>query len=302
MIVDSCTHIWTSPDQLGQGSEAYARRWGGPIEIQASPAAHAEASRCVSRSLVLAFRSAMLQAEVPNDVVAEYVARDGQGRIGVAAVDPTQRGAAADAEACLDRSEFRGLTLSPSAQGFHPTDTRAMAIYELAARRGVPIFLCPGPGFPMLGRLEYARPSLLEEVAGEFPNLKMVLWGMGWPYVEECVGMLGKHPCLFASVAGLVGRPWVAYNALVLAHEFGVADKILMASGFPSLTPASAIEGMYRIQELTAGTNLPIVPRETLRSIVERDSLTALGIARAGEVPPARSGQDEDEIEQSGSR
>jgi hypothetical protein len=296
MIIDSCTHIWTSPDQLGLGAEAYMRPWGGPIEIQASPAAHAEASRCVSKTLVLAFRSSPLKAEVPNDVVAEYVARDGQGRIGVAAIDPTRKGAVEIAEACLDRKEFRGLTLSPSLQGFHPSDTRAMAVYEVAARRGAPVFFCPGPGFPLLGRLEFARPALLEEVAAEFPNLKMVLWGMGWPHVDECVALLAKHPGVFASVAGLVSRPWVAYNALVLAHEFEVTGKVLMASGFPSLTPARAIEGMYRLQELTAGTNLPIVPRESLRSIVERDSLTVLGIAREGEAPPARCEREEEEF------
>ena len=35
MIVDSCTHIWTAPEQLGLGAEAYLGRWGGPVEIHA---------------------------------------------------------------------------------------------------------------------------------------------------------------------------------------------------------------------------------------------------------------------------
>ncbi len=296
MIVDLCTHIWTSPEQLGVGAAAYLRRWGGPIEIQGSPSAHAEACRCVNKTLVLALRSAMLGAEVPNDLIAEYVARDGQGRIGVAAVDPTQEGAVAQAKACLSRREFRGLTVSPPLQGFHPADTRAMALYELACDRGVPIWFCGGPTFPMLGKLEYARPALLDEVAREFPKLTMVVSGMGWPHVEECVALLAKQPRVFADVAGLVGRPWVAYNALVLAHQFEVTDKVLLASGFPALTPARAIEGLYRLHELTAGTSLPTVPREVMRGIVERDSLGLLGIARAGESPPPRPAVDEDEL------
>ena len=53
---------------------------------------------------------------------------------------------------------------------------------------------------------------------------------------------------------------------------------------------------MYRLQELTASTNLPVVPRESLRSIVEGDSLTRLGIARAGEAPPVKSSQEEEEF------
>jgi uncharacterized protein len=296
MIIDCCTHIWTAPEQLGLGAEAYLRRWGGPLDIQAGLSAHQEASRCVTRTLVFAFRSAMLRAEVPNDVVAEYVARDAQGRIGIAAIDPTQKGAAAQAEACLDRKEFRGLTLSPSLQGFHPADTRAMAVYEVAAERGAPVFVCPGPGFPLLGKLEQARPALLDDVAQEFPKLTLVIGGMGWPYVEECVAMLAKHPRVLADVAGLAARPWVAYNALVLANQFEVTGKVLMASGFPVLTPARAIEGLYRLHEIVAGTSLPTVPRETLRSIVERDSLEMLGVARAGEAPPPRSSREEDEL------
>jgi len=36
---------------------------------------------------------------------------------------------------------------------------------------------------------------------------------------------------------------------------------------------------------MTQGTNLPTVPREALRAMVERNALDALGIARAGEAP-----------------
>jgi hypothetical protein len=296
MIIDSCTHIWTANEQLGLGAETYLRGWAEAGEIPASPSAHAEASRCVSKSLVLAFRSAALRAEVPNEVIGEYVSRDGFSRIGIAAVDPTQKGALAQAESALDRKEFRGLTLSPSLQGFHPSDSRAMAVYELAAERGAPVFVCPGPGFPILGNLEYARASLWDEVARQFPKLTLVISGMGWPYVEECVALLAKQPRVFADLAGLVGRPWVGYNALLQAHQFDVTDKILMASGFPHLTPARAIEGLYRLQEITAGTGLPGVPREVLRSIVERDSLSALGIEREGEAPPPRPSQEEEEL------
>ena len=88
---------------------------------------------------------------------------------------------------------------------------------------------------------------------------------------------------MLADIAGLTRRPWQAYNALVLAHQFNVMDKILFGSDFPYFTAAEAIESVYRLHEVTQGTNLPSVPRETLRSMVERDALGALGIARAGE-------------------
>jgi uncharacterized protein len=295
MIVDCCTHVWTSPAQLGAGAETALRRAGLALESPADPSAHAEASRCVAKSLVFGFRSEFLKANVPNDLIAEHVARESSSRIGVAAVDPARCGAAAEAAACLDRGEFRGLTMCPCAQAFHPLDTRAMRVYELAAERGAPVFMCPGPGLLRRGRLDYARPALLEPLLRELPELTLVISSMGWPHVQECVALLAEHPRAFADLAGLAGRPWTIYGALVNAHEWRVTDKLLWASGFPLMAPSQAIEGLYRFQELAGGTNLPAGPREVLRSIVERDALAALGIARAGESSPPRPAQPEEE-------
>ena len=193
---------------------------------------------------------------------------------------------------CLDRPEFRGITLSPATQNIHPCDSRAMRIYELAAERRVPVFFCQSTHFPAQGRMEYARPSLLDEIAREYPELVIVISSMGHPWIEEGIALIGKHPRVFGDIAGLVHRPWQAYNALVLAHQFNVMDKVLFGSDFPYFPAAEAIKSIYRMNEVTQGTNLPSVPREALRGVVERDALTALGIARAGEAPPS---EEEDE-------
>jgi len=299
MIVDCHTHLWQSPDQLGQGAEAYLRRQSDG-EVRGAPADHARACECVDRVFVLAFRSALLEAEVPNDFVARYVAASEGKAIGVAAVDPCDDGAERAAREALGREEFRALTVSPAAQGFHPADSRAMRVYAAAAEAGAAVMFCQGVHFPRAGRMEYARPVLLDEIAREFPDLRIVLSAMGDPWVGEGVALLGKHPNVYADISALVRRPWQAYGALVLAHQYNVMDKVLFASDFPYSTPARAIETVYRLHELTKGTNLPAVPREALRSMVERDALAALGIARPGEkaataAPPTGELEEEEQ-------
>ena len=180
----------------------------------------------------------------------------------------------------------------------HPADSRALDLYDLAARRGAPILIQQGTHFPEKGRMEYARPLLWDEIAREYPNLTLVISGLGHPWVEEAIALVGKHPRVFADIAGLIRRPWQAYNALVLAHQFNVMDKVLFGSDFPFSTATEAIESVYRLHEVTQGTNLPAVPRETLRSMVERDALSLLGIAREGEAieePAAAPGREEEE-------
>ena len=90
--------------------------------------------------------------------------------------------------------------------------------------------------------------------------------------------LLAKHPNVYAEISWILHRPWEAYQALLGAHESGVTDKILFGSGFPFLSAAASIESLYRINHLVHGTNLPTIPREALRGIVERDALTLLGI------------------------
>jgi predicted TIM-barrel fold metal-dependent hydrolase len=108
---------------------------------------------------------------------------------------------------------------------------------------------------------------------------------MGYPWVEECVVMLGKHPNIYADISSLLHRPWQAYNALLSAYQYGVIDKLLFGSDFPYTQATAAIESLYRINQLVTGTNLPTVPRPHLAAIVERDTLALLGLGPPSAPP-----------------
>jgi len=279
MIVDLHTSIWTSLDQLGPEiarrirSDA-AAHWD---QYEASAASHDRDMACVDGSLVRGFRSELLDARVPNELIADFVARDPGRRIGVAGIDPMS----ADAMDQLDAAQNLGLaaiSVSPAAQGFHPAHSDAMPIYERCAELSMPVFVgAPEPLTPS-STLEFARPSLWDEVARLLPQLPIVIGHLGHPWVDETLALLGKHERVFADLAGVVSRPWQLYNVLVNAASLTVMDKLLFGSGFPNDTPAKAIETLYSINGYSLGTQWPTIPRSQLRGIVERDSLALLGI------------------------
>lgn len=291
MIVDCHTHIWQSPDQLGRldlgmtrSARTPARRapnaktgWRGVPAADADY--HWEQSQSVDKSIVLGFKSRYLQAEIPNSYVADYVGRFPQKLIGFAGIDPTERSAVKEVRAAQSDLRLRGLTVSPANQDFHPSDTRAMDVYAEAEGLGMPILFHPSGQFTDQSKLEFGRPYLLDEVARTFPNLRIVIAQLGQPWVEETICMLGKHEHVYADVSGMLGRPWQAYNALVTAHQHGVIDRLLFGSDFPYTSAAECIEALYSINQIAQGTNLPVVPREALRGIVERDTLNLLGLA-----------------------
>jgi hypothetical protein len=293
MIVDCHTHIWQSPEQLGQldlgdlprsavkrpsrSSAAGKSQWRN--QPPADPDYHWAQSGVVDKSIVLGFKSKYLQAEIPNSYVAQYVNRFPQKLIGFAGIDPTERSAIDELHAARESMQLRGVTLSPANQDFHPCDSRAMRLYEEAEKLKMPILIHPVGQFTEQSKLEFSHPALFDEVARTFPKLRIIIAQLGQPWLEETICLLGKHSNVFADVSGLLSRPWQAYNALVAAHESQAIEKLLFGSDFPYTSVTECIEALYSINQLAQGTNLPVVPREALRGIVERDTLGLLGLA-----------------------
>ncbi|MCG3128188.1 MAG: hypothetical protein CHACPFDD_03064 [Phycisphaerae bacterium] len=280
MIVDCHTQIWDSSAQVRH------LNLGSSNELRADAAWHLAASEPVDRSIVLGFKSRYLEAEISNTFVADYVRRHSTKLVGFAGIDPTDPNCLTELAQAQEVLKLKGITLSPGLQDFHPCDTRAMRVYDECAQRRMPVLFQQNNRNPA-SRLEYARPIHLDEVATDFPDLRIVIAHAGYPWIDETIVMLGKHRYVYAEISGLLSQPWIAYNALLSAYQYGVIDRLLFGSDFPFRSPASCIETLYSINQISHGTNLPAIPRENLRGIVERDALALLGIAERRPAPAA---------------
>lgn len=283
MIIDLETQVWNNPAQLGAESTEWRLReetetW---TALDASPAAHEAAMSCVDVSVVLGFRSLHLDAHITSESVAAFVGRQRNRRIGFAGVDPMSDGALDDIARGLSLG-LAGIVIAPAAQNFHPTHSRAMRVYERCQDLGIPILVRPQRRPTSSTNMAYGRPLLFDEVARAFPNLRLVMGGLGYPWTDELFILIGKHRHLYTDLAGQVSRPWQLYHALVGAFEHRVMEKILFASGFPFDTPERAISRIYSLNSYSHGTDLPSIPRQHLRGIVERDAFDCLGIERPG--------------------
>jgi len=268
MIIDLHTNIWSSVDQLGPDvaerlRNEKAARWG---QHDATPEAHQAAMDGVDGSAVLGFRSQLLGANVPNELVAEYVSRQPDRRFGIAGIDPM----ADDAMDQFDVAQNLGLvgvTISPACQGFHPSNSRAMRVYERCIDAGMPIFVGLDHPLTSSSRLDFARPVHWDDVAREFPKLPIVISQLGHPWIDETLLLLSKHPSLYADLSGVVTRPWQLYNALLSASSIDVMGKLLFGSGFPRELPTKAIEALYSVNAFSQGSPLPSVPRSRISGV-----------------------------------
>jgi len=279
MIIDCHTHVWTYPGHLSETfvQEANLMR-KTPVNMNIDLADHWKAMSPVDRAFVFAVKFRHTGAVVPNDYVANYVKQHPEKLIGVASVDPTEEGAVEELERAVQDLGMKALKLSSIYQNFHPCDERAMAVYEKACQLRIPLIVHQATTFPRNAPLKYADPTLMEDVALRFPDLKIVLAHLGHPWEREAIVLVRKQPNVFADLSALYYRSWQFYNSMLLCVEYGVTHKLLFGSDYPVTTPQESIDNLHRVNRHVIDTPLPKVPKDVIEEIIHRDTLSVLEI------------------------
>jgi len=258
MIVDCHTHI-----DIGQGDCEQSK--------------HIASAETVDKCIVLASPDG--PGEKSNKAVSDYIGSNRAKMIGFGVVEPrTDKVGTKSIESMRDKLGLSGAVLYCSDCGFHPAHSRAMRFYASAQELDMPVFFHNGFAKAGNGLLRFAQPVLLDEVASEFSNMKIIIGSMGMPFIEQTLLMIGTYENVYADLTIRPGNVWQVYNMVVAAHEQGVMDKLLFGSGFPAATAGECIETLLGFNKLLGDTNLPIVPRGKIRNVVERDTLEILGI------------------------
>lgn len=121
-----------------------------------------------------------------------------------------------------------------------PLNTRDLyPYYEVAQKHGIPVLIHTGFSGPnpqqLLSpafRIGTANPLLLEDVFIDFPDLKVVMMHMGWPFFDEALYMLGTYPNVYMETSVAI---WLLGDQLfnrLLSEAVATAgsDKILFGT------------------------------------------------------------------------
>ncbi len=282
MLVDCHSHVWAYPGHLSDEfvNEANARSRGHRLDLNIPPEKHFKAMAGVDKAIVFGLRAHHSGLWVPNEYIAQYAQSHPEKIIGFGAIDP----AVDPIEQTLDdilRLKLRGVKLGPIYQNIHPTDPRMLEVYQFCQSHRLPILIHQGTTFVRTGPLKYALPILLEDVAIEFPELRMIIAHLGHPWIAETLVLIRKHPHLYSDISALHYRPWQFYNALIMAKEYGVLNKLLFGSDYPFTTPEAQMDGLRNINHFAEGTNLPRLTGDEIESLIFSPTLTCLGLESA---------------------
>lgn len=183
-------------------------------------------------------------APVPNEEVAEAAAAHPDVLIPFASVDPFRgKAGVRQARRLVEEYGVKGFKFHPSIQGFFPNDrSLAYALYEVIEETGcVALFHTGqtgiGAGVPGGGgiRLKYSNPMHVDDVAADFPHLKIILAHPSFPWQDEALAVATHKPGVHIDLSGWSPK----YFPTQLVHYANtlLKDKVLFGSDFPVLTP-----------------------------------------------------------------
>lgn len=110
-------------------------------------------------------------------------------------------------EEWIKEKKVVGVKLYTGYQHFYPNDERCLPIYRLCSKYDVPAIFHSGDtlaGYVSNPKLKYSHPLHIDEVAADFPDLKLVIAHMGNPWLIDCAEILYKNPNVYADISGLV--------------------------------------------------------------------------------------------------
>jgi uncharacterized protein len=185
--------------------------------------------------------------EVLNDALEKVVSDHadifrGVGCVDVADARPTDM--ARQTTRMHDRG-FVGLTLQPAFFATDIDDRVLYPVYSRAEELGLVVCLHTGINYSRLHPMKHERPEMLDQVACDFPDLKLVACHAGWPWATEFAAVARRHPTVHLEFGALapkyIARPGTGWDAMFGMMGNLLRSQILYGSDWPMMDPERAL-------------------------------------------------------------
>ncbi len=135
------------------------------------------------------------------DDVGQLVA-EGKGRIvGAAGYNPFRiEESLRDIDKGVKEYGFKYAWLHSLSFGLAPNDRRCYPLYAKCNELDIAVGMQVGHSAEVLPS-DVGRPMLVDDVAIDFPNLRINLSHTGWPWIDEWCSMLWRHPNVYGDIS-----------------------------------------------------------------------------------------------------
>jgi len=190
---------------------------------------------------------------VSNYEIAEFAGRHSDICIPFASIDPHKgKLGAREARDLVENFGVRGFKFHNIAQNVSPSDRVGYPIYEVIDHYKLPAIFHTGHsgmGTGMRGgggmRLKFGQPMLVDDVAVDFPDMKIILAHPSWPWVDESLSMALHKENVFIDLSGW--SPKYFAPQIIQYANTQLRNKMLFGSDFPLIHPQKWIEAARQV-------------------------------------------------------
>jgi len=104
----------------------------------------------------------------------------------------------------LQSGLIKGLKFYPGYEPFYPNESRLKVWFEMAMEYDVPVMFHSGDTYAPRGKVKYSHPLHIDDLAVDYPDLKIVICHVGNPWIKDCMEMVYKNENVYADISGLV--------------------------------------------------------------------------------------------------
>ena len=202
----------------------------------------------IERSLLIAVRAGDRawsgSFEIPYVQISEYCEAYPDRFSGLAGVDPT-RGIEQlrELDFAVKELGFVGAHFYPHWFRMPPDSPLCYPIYSRCEELDIPIMMQVGQNLVYQKEVRLpsvARPILLDQVALDFPNLKLIGIHIGVPWTDEMIAMAWKHENVFIGIDAYAPKHLPA-SLKHYMNTYG-SHKVMFATDWPVIDPERAVQ------------------------------------------------------------
>ena len=182
-------------------------------------------------------------ALIGNDEVYGFVQKYPDRLAGLGSVDLARPMAAVqEVRRCVQDLGFRGIRVVPWLWNLPPNDRRYYPVYAACVELDVPFCLQTGHTGP-LRPSEPGRPiPYLDDVALEFPELRIVAGHIGYPWTAEMISLATKYENVYIDTSAYTAK---RFPREIVDYMRGHGrKKVMFGTNYPMLTAAKCLEGL----------------------------------------------------------
>ena len=137
---------------------------------------------------------------------------------------------------------FRALRIVPWLWDLPPTDRRYYPLYAECIELDIPFCTQVGHTGP-LASSETGRPiPYIDQIALEFPELRIVGGHIGYPWTQEMIAVATKHENVYIDTSAYTTRRYPP-ELVEFMRTYG-RRKVMFGTNYPMITPAKALENL----------------------------------------------------------